>query len=395
MPVDLNRSTSVVVCVLTLWLAPEAGAQDHVADALAFLVTSQSVNTGSEARDAAAADATSRTISSALLANLAALPITSTAGAFSYQLNPALGTVERSTQSFGPVFADRAVTLGAGTATIGLSFQHLRFTALDGRNLRGGTLVTTANQFVDEPEAFDVDRLTLGIDADVATLYGSVGLTDRVDVAVAAPLVSLRLNGARVNAYRGRQFTQATARATALGVADLLVRSKVRLLTYEGMNLAGAVDVRLPTGSREDLLGTGRTAVRMSAVGSAEGPRTSAHASIGLAFGGLATEFTYSGAVATAASPRLTLTAEALGRWADLPGDIVQVEQPHPLLAGVNTIRLLPGSSRLQTLTLAPGLKWNVTGTWILVANVGIPMLKGGLRAPVMPMVALEYALGR
>ena len=75
--------------------AGHASAQQSVASALTFLVTNQSVDTGSVERDAAAAQATSDTISRALLANLATLPVTSTSGAFIYRLNPTIGTVER------------------------------------------------------------------------------------------------------------------------------------------------------------------------------------------------------------------------------------------------------------------------------------------------------------
>lgn len=370
-------------------------AQDNVSSALTFLVTNVSVNTGNVDRDAAAAQATSATISRALLANLATLPVTSTSGAFAYRLNPDIGTVERATRTFGPVFIDRAMTSGSGTAGIGMSFQHLHFTALDGRNLRDGTLITTANQFVDEPQPFDVDQLTLSLDADVATIYGNVGLGSRVEVGGAVPLVWLRMDGSRVNTYRGTQFTQATATATAVGVADVLVRGKVAVFEQDSTSLAGAVDLRLPTGRQEDLLGAGTTSVRFSAIGSIEGRSTSAHAVAGVSLGGLADEFNYGVAFATAATSRVTITAEALGRWADTPGDIRSVAQPHPTLAGVETIRLLPGTSTLKTLTVAPGVKWNLTDTWVFAANVGLPILKGGLRAPLLPFVALEYSLER
>jgi hypothetical protein len=35
----------------------------------------------------------------------------------------------------------------AGPASFGITFQHLRFDSLDGRNLRDGSFVTTANGF--------------------------------------------------------------------------------------------------------------------------------------------------------------------------------------------------------------------------------------------------------
>src|ERR1700712_4458730 len=91
--------------------AAPASAQS-VTDVLTFLVTNQSVSTGSVERDRAAAQATSVTISRALAANLATLPVTSSSGAFVYRLNPDLGTVERATHSFGPFFTERASTAG-------------------------------------------------------------------------------------------------------------------------------------------------------------------------------------------------------------------------------------------------------------------------------------------
>jgi hypothetical protein len=371
-----------------------ASAQS-VTDVLTFLVTNQSVATGSVERDRAAAQATSDTISRALAINIATLPVTSSSGAFVYRLNPNLGTVERATQSFGPFFTERALTAGAGEASFGLTLQHLHFTSLDGRNLRDGSLITTANRFTDEAAPFDVDQLTLNIDASVATIYANVGVTDQLDVGIAVPLVALTLDGSRVNTYRGRAFTQATGSARSIGLADLVVRTKYAFFSEESAGLAAMVDLRLPTGKHEDLLGAGSTAVKFSAIGSAEHDRLSGHANAGVSFGGLARELSYGGAVAFAASGRVSVIGELLGRWIDSPGHIVQVSAPHPTLSGVETIRLTPDASSLRLLTLVPGVKWNLTDTWVLAANVSIPLTGGGLTAPLSPFVGLDYAIGR
>jgi hypothetical protein len=42
-----------------------------------------------------------------------------------------------------------------------------------------------------------------------------------------------------------------------------------------------------------------------------------------------------------------------------------------------------------------PGLKWNLTETWVLAANVTIPLTNGGLTAPFTPFIGLDYSLGR
>jgi hypothetical protein len=386
----------VVMLVLGVIVTSAANARAQtVSDVLTFLVTNQSVATGSIDRDREAALATSDTISRTLLANLATLPVSASSGAFVYRLNPSLGTVERATQSFGPFFTERALTAGRGRTSVGMTFQQLHFTSLDGRNLRDGSLVTTANQFTDEAAPFDVDQLTLNIDASVATLYGNVGITNALEIGVAAPFVTLSLDGTRINTYRGRAFTQATASARATGLADMVVRTKYTLFDEEGVGVAAAADVRLPTGRREDLLGAGTTSTKLSGIGSFERNRASAHANAGVSFGGLAKEISYDTAVAYAATGRVTVIGELLGRWIDSPGHIVPVTAAHPRLSGVETIRLTPDTSGLHILTLVPGLKWNLTDTWVLAANVSVPLTKNGLTSPLTPFVGLDYALGK
>jgi len=374
-------------------LASAARAQS-VSNVLTFLVTNQSVQTGNVARDRNAAQATADTIGRALLANLATLPAPSSSGAFVYRLNPELGTVERATQTFGPSFVERAQTVGRNQVSIGVAFQYLRFDSLDGMNLRDGSLVTTANKFANESTPFDAERLTLNIDANVATLYGTVGLTSRLDVSLLVPMVSLQVSGSRLDTYRGQTFLESTASSNAVGLADLIVRSKYEMYRTESTGLAAAVDVRLPTGRQTDLLGAGTASTKVSGIGSVENGRLSASVNAGVMVGGLATELNYDGAIAVAATPRVTLATELLGRWINGPGGVVEITAPHPTLAGVQTIRLTPAASALNMITFVPGFKWNVSDTWVLAANVMIPLSSSGLTARITPFIGLDYALG-
>jgi hypothetical protein len=41
----------------------------------------------------------------------------------------------------------------------------------------------------------------------------------------------------------------------------------------------------------------------------------------------------------------------------------------------------------------APGFKWNVSDTWVLVANVSLPLTSSGLTAAMTPFIGLDYAL--
>jgi hypothetical protein len=381
--------------LLALGIAGTSAAQSSVSDVLTFLVVNQSVETGSIERDRAAAAATSSTISRAVLANLATLPVTASSSAFVYRLNPELGTIERASESFGPVFVERATTAGAGAGSFGIAFQHMRFTSLDGRKLRDGSLVTTANQFVDDAQPFDLDRLTLAIDASVATVYGSIGITDWAEVGIVAPLVRLHLSGSRINTYRGTAFRQAAASSTAIGLADVLARAKVAVFKRNGAALAAATEIRLPTGREEDLLGTGTFSTRLMGIGSLERGPLSTHVNAGVLLGGLAREFHASGAVAVTPTSRVSLTAEAMLRRLGSPGLIRSIAAPHPSLVGVQTLRLEPGDGARTIVTLAPGVKWNPGGKWVLVTTVSLPLTSDGLTSPLTPFVGLDYALGR
>jgi hypothetical protein len=385
--------TRAILAILALIASPWPAGAQSISDVLDFLLTDQSVQTGSAERDRAAAEATRAALSRALLANLATLPMGTSSTAFIYRLNPALGTVERATRSFGPLFSDRALTIGRHAGSVGVTFQHYRFTALDGHNLRDGSLITLANRFVDEAAPFDVDQLTLNLDADIATLSGRVGLSDFVEIGLAVPVVVLRVEGARINVYRGQTFTQAAAEATSIGFADTIVRAKVGLVRSEGRAVAVAADIRLPTGREENLLGSGDRAFRLSGIMSSERGRLSTYASGGWTFGGFAGgELNYAGAIAVAAPDRVTWTAELLGRVAG-DGRIVAVAAPHARLNGVETIRLQPDRSRLYTLSVAPGVKWNLSDTWIVSASVALPFTSGGLTTRFTPFFGVDYGL--
>jgi hypothetical protein len=94
-----------------------------------------------------------------------------------------------------------------------------------------------------------------------------------------------------------------------------------------------------------------------------------------------------------AAADRLTWTTELLGRILDGQGHLLSVSAPHATLVGVETIRLQPDSSRLYTLTVAPGVKWNLSDTWIVSASVVLPLTHGGLTTRFTPFFGVDYGL--
>ena len=362
-------------------------------DTLSFLLTTQAVRTGDFVRDERSAEVTRDTIGRLLLTELTTTPLSSSSGGFSYRFNPEIGTVERASESFGPFFTERSLTVGTRHASLGAQAQVARYTHLDGYNLRDGTFVTTANQFRDEARPFDVESLTLALNSTTVTLFGTIGVHDRIDVGLAVPFVWLSLKGSRLNVYRGSSLVQANATADAVGFGDIAVRGKINLVDCRGSGLSVIEEFRLPTGREEDLLGAGQASFRTVFIASSEAGRVAAHGNFGATVGGLSNSLDYRGALTMSPVPQLTLVGELLGRRiADL-GSLAEERVRHPLLSGVDTIRLISTGESINTMALVIGTKWNVSDTWLANVNVSIPLSNRGLRSDVLVVFGVDYSL--
>ena len=385
----------VVLCAALIAPRP-ALAQRSVTDVLSFLLTNQSIPTNDAALDAAAAAATRDTISRFLLLELATLPTLSSSTGFIYRMDRDLGgTVVRSSESFGPLFVERSLTAGTLWPAFGATYQETHFNRIDGRPLSDGTLVATAARLTGAADPFDVETVALRLRTRTLTLSANVGVSDRVDISAALPIVRLTMSGERVDTLRGTPFLQATASVDASGVGDLVLRAKYNALRRGGTGMAIGAEAHLPTGDEENLLGAGEFSLRPRLIGSVERGGVSVHSELGYSFGGLSRALDYAAAVSVAASDRVTFIGEMLGRRLESGGRIVETVASHPTLVGVETIRLT-GVPEATYRALAVGsVKWNVTQTWLLSASVLRPMTTAGLTARVIPSVGVEYSFGR
>jgi len=380
----------MTIAVLVLLAARVADAQQSVSDVLSFLVTNRSIPTGDFVRDEQAAIATRDTISKLLVLELATLP-SSSGGGFTYRLDPALGTVIRASDSFGPLFTERSLLAGRGRASFGMSFSSVSYDNIDGRSLRDGTLVSTASIFRGDTTPFDVETITLKFRTDTVTLNGTVGITDQLDVSAGIPFIRLNLEGERVDNYRGQQLLQASGSASTAGLGDIVLRARYNMYHSGASGMAVGAEVRLPTGDEEDLLGTGSTSFTPRFIGSYEQDRVGIHGEVGYTLRGVSEALTYAGAVTAVAAPRLTLVGELLGRRLNAVGRLVETTLPHPRLAGVDTVRLTSSDETADRLLVVAGFKWNIASTWLLTANVLRPLTDVGLNARWVPSVTFDY----
>jgi len=393
----LARGCRIALVVGIAALAPAtAAAQDApLSQVLSLLLTNRAVQTDDFQRDAAAADATRDTVTKLLIAEVATQPPSLSSVAFVYRFNPGLGTVERASASFGSFFTERSLTAGRGQAAFGVSLRTARYQKLDGLDLRDGQFLTTANQFRDESQPFDVETLTLDLRSRVLTFTGTIGVTDRLDVSAAVPIVSLSMTGQRVNTYRGERVVQAVADASVSGLGDVAVRGKYGLVNGRAGGLAVAAEVRLPSGNEADLLGAGDAAFSALVIGSGERGAVGYHANLSVSGGGLSNEFAYRGAICIEPMERVTLVGELLGRRVADAGRISAMRASHPTIRNVDTIRLVSDDTSVSTAAAVFGAKWNATGTWILAGHVMLPVTDRGLRSGVVTQIGLDYAFGR
>ncbi|HXW06517.1 MAG TPA: hypothetical protein VD833_14870 [Vicinamibacterales bacterium] len=226
-----------------------------------------------------------RLVNIALTSQLAAVPLPSPASGFTYRFEPGTGTFVRSTRSFGPILAERGETIGRGRLSLGYSYQFFSFDELDGVPLANIPAVFTHDNFELGGGRADVVGTNNTITASVSQFSGALtyGVTDRFDVALAVPVVQTQLSllsNARIqrvgtgsnvvvhyfvdqNAIGGFGNThQFFAEGSAGGIGDLVVRGKATVLREGARALAAGIDVRLPTGDEQNLLGSGALGVR-------------------------------------------------------------------------------------------------------------------------------------
>lgn len=389
---NLSRITAVVAMVAAV-AVPAAG--QSVGQQLSALLTTQGPMPDGFVQDAAAAEATFRTVAGLLQVELTTLPTTNSAGGFVYRLNPALGTVERATNDFGPFFTERAMRSGARQLSMGLTYQTSSFGTLQGADLGGGTFPTNLARFPGAVNPITVDQLSLDLETRTTTGFAHYGVSDLLDIGVLVPVVNLRYSGTRVTVMNGQSMFRIAGGGSTSGLGDVTLTARYRLPSRSRAGIAFGSDVRLPTGREEDLLGAGEATVRALVIGSWEGGRFAVHTNGAVGAGGASGELSWGGALSYAPAPRLTIVGELLARRFNDLHRVADVYEPHSVLAGVETMRWLPEDGGVTNAYTVAGLKWNVSGSMVLNGSILVRLTDAGLRAKVTPAISIDYAFDR
>jgi hypothetical protein len=351
-------------------------------------------NTGHEAHFGETADF--QQFTAALQKTLQArplFPVPSSVGAVSYKFNEESGTYDRVQGSFGPLLSERATTSGRGHANFSTSFTVTDFENVNGRDTVGLTLrhcLTVDCTFGNPAAAFlnDVIHVDVHLKLKSQVLATSVvyGLTDRFDVGVVVPYIRNDLNvftHAYVIVAPGsnpaiHQFDPTVETADqmasghAIGIGDIIARGKVQLGLRVPFQTAFLADVTIPSGDKNNFLGTGDLRVKGTLIASKSAARFSPHVNIGYEWNtnnAKLSSVDYRAGSEVLLTPRLTFAGDLLGT--------VQ-----PSTATDLRVTALEGESLIgrSQMDLAVGFKWEMRPGSLLTFNYLRPVNTTGIR---------------
>ena len=365
----------------------------------------------------------------ALVQQLGALPIPSPASGFTYSFDDTTGTFIRSTQSFGPILADRAETIGRGRFAYGMALQQFSFGTFDGLRLSHIPGVFTHDDFELGGGRTDVITTDNSIAASVTqtTLSLTYGATEHLDLSIGVPIVNTSLSIAS-NATIHRLGTDSNpaihffrdsdapgtygnertfvSQGSASGLGDVILRAKETLFKKSSAGLAVGVEARLPTGQEENLLGSGALGIKVFSAASAIYGHVAPHVNVGYQWNGssllagdvaagvkgdLPNELTYVFGADVGVEKRLSIAFDLLGRYSSdaqrlssstFTANVTPPQTFQDIAFSVGSLNVVSG---------AFGLKANVAGTLLATFNLEFKLNDAGLRTKVTPLVGLEY----
>jgi hypothetical protein len=363
--------------------------------------------------------------------NVSSFPLSSTAGGVLFDFST--GQPVRIAESMGPILAETAKPLGKGKILVEVNYTYLdlvQFRGLPTDQMRFTFThqdVTSDGTLGDNPNEDDIIDLFMDLHAKagIGAVVATMGVTNDLDVSLALPVVTVSMNGtarAVIGSYTFGRLghanhlfggdtlhpiltTSVPYNQSATGLGDIAVRLKYSLARGGDLDLATLLDVRIPTGKKEEFLGSGKSTIRLWAILSKRTGDFTPHLNLGYAH--KAADY-QSDAVEFRAGFDSKLSTDLT--WAvDLLGQIdVNADEAIKLAPGsVTLIDNVPGGQAISNVSLsnipdrsndnafsaALGFRYSPSDKVMLFANVLLPMNDGGLRAHVAPTVGLSIHL--
>jgi len=362
----------------------------------------------------------------ALTGQIVSLPLPAPASGFTYQFDPGLGVFTRSTSSFGPILAERADTIGARRVSIGFAYQRLAFDSIENIDLQSVPAVFTHDNAELRGGREDVITTVNSIDSKVSrsAAFITYGVTNDLDVSIAVPYITTdivvtsdatvrRIGTTTPEIHFFRAVDDSigdrriyTAFGHASGIGDITIRMKQAIKKSPRNGIALGLDLRLPTGDENNLLGTGAPAVQPFVAWSATYGTFAPHINLGYQWNGSSTlagdieagvsadlpdVAVYALGAVVSVHPRVTLALDVLGRYI-IDSPRVRLEDFVALDGHSVFPNIAFDTGSINELSSAVGLKINVAGRLLLNTNLLMRLNSEGLRDKISPLVGIEYA---
>ena len=355
---------------------------------------------------------------------LTTVPLPSPASGFLYSFDTTLGVYTRTGQSFGPIFAERAETIGKNKFFAGVAYQHYNFDHIDGIDMKKLNAV-----FEHQPAAnilFQRDVITTQTQLDIqvgqTVAYFTYGLHDRVDVSVALPMVTASidaLSDAQIQrigtgtdgsvhffdtTVGDRSRAQFAASGTAQGIGDVTVRLKATALRFKSAGVAVGFDARMPTGDELNLLGSGTYGMRPFIAISGRKGNLSPHVNFAYQWNGqsylagnvvtgttgnLTDQLQYAAGFDLGVTPKFTLAMDYLGIQ-QLNGKKVERTR-FTAFNGATFDQSTVRDARVNQHAAAVGFKVNPIRELLVSFNLLFALNDAGLRDRVSPLIGVAY----
>jgi hypothetical protein len=349
-----------------------------------------------------------------LLGETATFPIGSSAGGFTWIFDANLRVPIRRSPSFGPMFAERPFTTGRGKLNVGAVFQRTRFESV------GGQPLTELETSVSYRNGEAIYRQTSSVEVEInrTVVSATYGVLGKLDVGVIFPLGRSRVSGFAANYQFEQGGSEENERTdtsgSSFGTGDVVIRTKAGLITSPRFDAALAVDVRLPTGDPDKLLGSGHLQTKLLFIAGTALGSVMPHVNLGYTLGGEgmkfgednrwlgsfgdpelierkpSDEFNYTFGADAAVTPRITVAGDVIGRLVKNSAALTPYDSGADDADRVRFLEVTPGTVHL--LLGAVGVKVHLGGSWLATGTILFPLNDNGIRPAVTPVIGFERA---
>jgi Putative MetA-pathway of phenol degradation len=443
------RSGSIVLLLLVL-LAQRSPAQTNcgagtsspstsLSCLAAVSLTPAGFSPASPAQPAASTTFSPNTLSflsGAIGAEVSQIPLASPASGIIYTNNPVTQLPERLDQSFGPILTQRAQTIGRHNFYVAVTYQYFLLEDIDSQALKNLPAVIYLNSASNPTSAVadfaGVSNNYFQLKVHQFVGYFTYGLTSRVDVSVAVPIlqVDLRDTFSELFVHNPQSICTSGCPATpgnisgsnageATGVGDVVIAAKVNVWKLRRNDrdhggLSAGVEFRVPSGDAKNFLGSGAFGAKPFATFSYAG-HFSPHVNVAYQFNGdtdlitkvnattgaltdgqLPNRLIYSGGMDFSVFKKLTVNVDAIAqhvfdvqRATLLPAGTLLFSSGSNVTTGTPVVQPVTGS--YTQVDASGGIKWNPFKAFLISGNISVKLNQAGLRARLVPLVGASY----